>query len=439
MVSSIRIALLGFLGLSIALTGFVSLGYADDTGLTNDASSALGVANGPKPDGGFPVGPFLIYPQFFIGTVYNDNVFATATSRLAAWGLQFTPSLMAVDDEGLHKTTLYFNGQLNAYPGTRPVSGSGEQNTQVTANVKLDHVWTPTPDVTVDVWSGYQRQNSIFGSAGGGTSSFVASATSLNVASFQQYSDLIFGGATIEKKISDQFFVRGGVGAQYLNYEAPPPGVTSQLSGVDSNGFVRAGYWILPVVNAFVETGVDAERYSNSLYDTNAYRVITGLSSDLISLFRGEAYFGYEQQFSARGLFDSVGAPTYGGKLYYYPTQYLTLAAGLSQAFGSAATPTSNQPVVSSPTTQTLQARFEADYAMAEYWTASARAGWGQTTLSNSSVVQTAWTAGAGVSYNFWRNVGLTLNYQYLKAGTNSALSPGYVQNMVSAGMTYHY
>jgi hypothetical protein len=442
MKSSIRAAVLGFLGISSAFSGSILRSFADDSGITTNASTALGVANGPQPDAGFPVGPFLVYPQFTVGTVYNDNVFATALSKTGSLGLQLAPSLVAVDDQGLHKTTLTFDGQLNYYPGAKPAAGSGglaEQSTQVSVNVKLDHVWNPTPDVTIDTWGGYQRQDSIFGATGSGPSSFVSSSSSLSVASFQQYSDLIFAGVSVEKKFTDQFFVRGGIGAQDLYYEAPPVGAVSQLSGVEGNGFVRVGDWIIPVVNVFIETGVDAERYDQSLYNTNAYRVIGGLSSDLIGLFRGEVFAGYQEQFSARGAFDPVSAPTYGGKLYYYPTKYLTLAASVNQTFGSDATPVLNGPALNPGSTQTLQARFEADYAMAEYWSATARAGWAQTTLSNSPVVDTAWTIGAGISYNFWRNIGLTANYQYLKIDTNTTVTPGYIQNIVSAGLTYRY
>ena len=48
------------------------------------------------------------------------------------------------------------------------------------------------------------------------------------------------------------------------------------------------------------------------------------------------------------------------------------------------------------------------------------RAGYARTTWSNSSLVESAWTFGGGVSYNFWRNVALTLNYQYTASGRQS-------------------
>jgi len=433
----------GFLRTLLSVAGAAGIAaapaFADETGISPSAATTLGVPNGPNPDTGMAVGRFLVYPQFFIGAVYNDNILASATARKSGWGLQFAPSLNAVDDEGIHKTTLNFSGNAQFYPGVSADAGSGGQTSQVSGNVKLDHVWTPAPDVSVDVWSGVTRQNSVFGSTGSGAGSFVNGATSVNVGGYQQYSDSITGGLSVEKKFSDQFFVRVGVGGQDLIYENAPPGFVSSQSGVEGNGFARAGYYILPTVNAFVETGVDAWRYRNSWYDTNAYRVIGGLSSDLIGLFRGEVFAGYQQQSSAHGVFGSVNAPTYGGKLSYYPTRYLTFAASLNQSFGSAAAQNPNQPYVGSPSTQTLQSRFEADYTMAEYWSVTAQAGWAQTTWSNSPVVETAWTIGGGVSYSFWRNVGLGANYQYQRTLSNSALAPGYAQSIVSAGLTYHY
>ena len=165
--------------------------------------------------------------------------------------------------------------------------------------------------------------------------------------------------------------------------------------------------------------------------------MVGGLSSDLISLFRGEIYAGYQWQDSARGTFGAVGAPAYGAKITYYPTPYLTIAASVDQAFGSAAVQTA--ATSGSPSGDTVQGRLQIDYSLAEYWTASARAGYARTTWSNSPLVESAWTLGGGFSYNFWRNVALTLNYQYTATAANQAGVTTYEQNLVSAGMTYHY
>ena len=165
--------------------------------------------------------------------------------------------------------------------------------------------------------------------------------------------------------------------------------------------------------------------------------MIGGLSSDQIGLFKGEIYAGYQKEFSADGTFGAVAAPTYGAKLTYYTTRYLTLAASLDQSFGSAAVQTLTP--TGAPSGDTVQARFQADYTLAQYWSANFRAGYARTSYSANPLVQSEWTVGGGVSYDFWRNVALTLNYQYTATAANLATTPGYRQDLVSAGMTYRY
>jgi opacity protein-like surface antigen len=53
--------------------------------------------------------------------------------------------------------------------------------------------------------------------------------------------------------------------------------------------------------------------------------------------------------------------------------------------------------------------------------------------------MESAWTVGGGFTYDFWRNIALTLNYQYTATAANEAAVAVYNQNVFSAGMTYHY
>ncbi len=62
--------------------------------------------------------------------------------------------------------------------------------------------------------------------------------------------------------------------------------------------------------------------------------------------------------------------------------------------------------------------------------------------------IDTAWTAGAGASYTFWRNVALTFDYQFMRTDTNAVRLLGAGtgnglgsnrQNLVTAGITYRY
>jgi hypothetical protein len=413
---------------------------ADDVTLAappSPANAVLGAPTGPNPDTGVPIAGYIVSPSVFLGVIYNDDIYPTANDRQAALGVVFAPNITAVDDQGLHKTTITLNADAELYPNYTGPSSSAPSPSNVSAVVSIDHVWKPTEDLTVEAVAGFTRQYGLFGSLLAAGQNFVSSPTLGAVSGYQQFSNQYSGSVTIEKKFNDQWFVRGGFGAGDTEYDAAPVGVAGALGGADYNAFLRTGFNVTPQVAAFVETGADLHRYGDSWYDSNAYRLIGGLSSDQIGLFKGELYAGYQKEFSAEGTFGAVAAPTYGAKVYYYPTRYLTLAASLDQSFGSAAVQTPTP--TGAPSGDTVQGRFQADYSLAEYWSASFRTGYARTTYSENPLIQSEWTIGGGVNYYFWRNIALTLNYQYTTTAANLATTPGYRQNLVSAGMTYRY
>jgi len=450
--------------IAFASSSLASAAHADDstaaaasasTAQSSSASAsnlALGIPGGPNPDNGLPIWGFLVYPSFFIGAIYNSNLFLTNSNEVAGVGIQFAPNITAIDDQGIHKTTLSLSADVTGYPAASRSSANTQANAQspnnVTGTVSLDHIWKPTADITVDATAGFTRQNGIFGTLAAAGSSFVStngnsgSAFQLGNAASQQTSNQVSAALSVEKVINDRWFVRGGVGGQDIEYEPLPFSgsslVTNSLDGQEYNAFLRSGYWITPQVNGFIEVGGSWWRYQDDWYNSNTYHVIGGLSSDLIGLFRGEIYGGVQRQVSPNGTFAAVNAPDFGGRITYYPTRFITLAASLDQSFGSAAVQ-SITPIYGSASGDTLQARFQANYAAAQYWSVSAIAGWAKTTWTNTPLVENAWTFGGTVSYNYWRNIALTLNYQYTATTANRNYVNVYAENLVSAGLTYHY
>jgi len=420
-----------------SIPAFAAQGVATGAALP----TALMDSSHTQPEGGIPYGNWVLYPTIFVGAVYNDNVYQTPSNQTSAVGMRLTPSIEADQDNGLHKTTVYANSDAQLFPGHN--ANSGQTASTVSGRAGLSHLWAPTDDLSVHISGDFTRMDGAFGSTLAANSSvnsaasFVGSPTSMNVAGYRQFSDQTTGAVTVEDKLTNQIFVRSGLGVQQIIYERPPIGVSSSLNGIDYNAFGRFGFWISPLLNAFAETGGDLRRYSNApLSDTNSYRVVGGLSSDLIGLFRGEIYGGFQKQFSTQNAFAPILAPTFGGKISYYPLPYLTIAASLDQGFGSATGSVGGVPGASS---STLQARLQADYEMFEYWRASVRAGFVETRYSDSQKLSDSLLAGAGVSYSFWRNMALTLDYQYTESASNGFGRASYPDNTVSIGVTYHY
>jgi hypothetical protein len=399
-------------------------------------------AAGPAPSHGIPIVGWMFYPSMFAGVAFNDNVYQTQAATVSAWGVRLTPNLEADLDEGIHKATIY--GLLDAQLYPRQNAALGQDASTVQARAGFSYLWSPTADLVTNLSVNYTRMSGPFGSTLITTSpinsatSFVGAVSALNVSGFRQFANQTTGTVSVQKTVTDALFVRVGGSVQDLVYERPPIGYTGGLSGVDGSGFLRLGTPVTPQVNAFVEGGGDFRRYySTSFYDTNAFRVIGGLSSDLIGLFRGEVYGGVQRQFSVRGTFAPLTAPAAGGRLTYYPTEYFTIAASSDLSFGAAGGFGAASAI--SAQNETLQTRLQADYALYQYWRASVRAGYAQSWYYGSSATASTWLAGTGMSYFFWTNWALTGDYQYSRVLANAIGSSSYVDNLVSIGVTYRY
>lgn len=453
--------------------------------LSAAAAADLGVAAGPNPEHGVPVAGWMLYPSFMGGVVFNDNLYQLRTQRIAGVGIRLRPTLSGSLDNGLHKSSLYFMADAQIYPGqsgvTRfiPTPVNYVAPTNVSGRAGFSHLWSPMEDLNFGFVADYTRQNGLFGSNFGSSLNGPNILSTGVVSNTPQYTNQVSAYISAEKKITDRWFLRGATGAQYVAYDSQPSepywstalygaNYFRPLNGVAYTASLRSGFWLTPQIYGFVEPVADLRFYQNSWSDTNGYRIIGGIGSDMISLFRGEIYGGYQQQMSAHGYFNSVSAPAFGARIFYYPTRYLTVTASVDQTLSSGA----NQPTnafglplqaalpggLAAASSQTLIARIQADYALSQYWTAYIRGGYGVSHFYNPSNTQTQWTAGLGVNYNFWRNISATLEYQFARTASTfsnnwwaltggdpltaafwNGTPSGYTQNLLSAGLTYRY
>jgi opacity protein-like surface antigen len=435
---------------------------AEDGAAVAQPPVALDAARGPDPDHGMPIEGWMFFPTFFAGGVFNDNIYNTASNRKSAFGLRLLPSFEASNDNGIHQTTVYGTLDAQIYPGAFASGSSLASSPKTSANniqgrAGFSQIYKPMEDLTFDVIFDYSRQIGLFGSGfgPGGPSIFVPNA--IVPTGVPQYSNQLTGLVSVEKKITDRSFVELRGGIQGLIYQNPPnspinfalPGAGAPMSG-QQNGVIytvsaRAGYWVAPAFYMFVEPGGAFHNYQIFRSDTAGYSIVSGLGSDQIGLWRGEIYSGYQRQSSVYGLFEAVSSPDFGARLHYYPTPYLTITATADETLGSATPSLSSFPTVGWGT-RTFQAKLQGDYGFSPYWTASLRGGYGETNYAGLPRIDTAWTAGIGASYTFWRNVALTFDYQFMRTDTMRLLGAGagnglgnYTQNLVTAGITYRY
>jgi uncharacterized protein (PEP-CTERM system associated) len=160
------------------------------------------------------------------------------------------------------------------------------------------------------------------------------------------------------------------------------------------------------------------------------------MGTDRLSLFKGEVYGGYMEQFYNPAIGGAQSGPSFGGKLTWSPLEYLTVSGAAGTSYGSsvasAATPTAATP------TQEVNANLNVTYALAQNWSASARVNYLTEYYLGVSRIDHDWTGGVTLNRQFWRNLYGTADYQIVEVDSNY---PGasFVQNIYSLGLTYKF
>lgn len=386
-----------------------------------------------RAQGALPIGDWLLYPTAFAGIVYDTNINQSSTNETSGFGLRLVPSILAEYLNGISKTTLYGMADGRIYTNQR-ISNSANATS---ARVGAIEYFQPAPDWTLNGQVDYTRQQSLFSTFGIDQSvttpnpTGVGLAPSANPLAYHQFT----GTASVQKSFAQAFAIFGGSVLHQL-YDDTPAGAPSP-NGTVYTGTARGGYWITPAFYGYVEGSLDRRDYDSSALSSSGYRVVGGLGSDQIGLFRGEIYGGYQAEDFESAAIGTAGSAVFGGRIYYYPVPELTLSLAADRTIGAsllAATPTSPAGV----STEVTSALFKADYSIAPEWTATARAGYIHTDFLGAGRRDDAWTIGPTITYSVWQNFGISFDYQHLELRSN-AVGQGFSRDVATLGLTYKY
>ena len=393
---------------------------------------------------GLPIGAWMLYPQLFVGVVYDNNFDQSSSGmeRDAGTSVRVVPRLVSTRDGGIHKTTLYGVADARFFDADT-----------ISATAGFSHRYEAMRDLVFNFNGNYTRQTDIFTSALNFNNGAIGptgtppnnipivinpfgTTPSVNPSAYNQFA----GGASVTKTFDSAFMSLTGT-AFHIAFDRSIPFNTSQD---DTSVWIsgRFGYHFVPRLYGFVETTAIWQRFNNSLFDTNGYRILGGLGSDdQYSLLRGEVYGGYQfqhqQQDSIRsGALQNADSAVFGGRLYYYPTRYLTLIASVDQTLGMSTMLTPSVPA-GTPTLVTT-AVLQTTYNLARRWSVGARLGYTRGDYFNIDRLDNGWMAGASFNYEVWRNLHVTLDYQYSTMQSNVTLNE-FTRDVFSAGLTYRY
>src|SRR5262249_50549534 len=286
---------------------------------TSPGSQGNAPSGGPEisPTGeyqaGLSIGAWMLYPELFVGAVWDSNSnqassnqaaqTATGSSPDSGTSLAVSPRLVATTSDGgsggggLHSSTLFGVGHFQFFSA----------NT-VTADAGFLHTYKPTEDLSLNLNLLYARQTDLFTSALNFNNNAIAlhggpaipsptiinpfgTTPSINPVAYNQYT----AGGSVSKTWDTWFTTLSGT-AFRIQYDhannIPAPFNTSQ----DATAFWldgRVGWHFVPSLYVFGDVAGIWQRYTNSIFNTNGYRVTGGLGTDDPgSLIRGEVYGG---------------------------------------------------------------------------------------------------------------------------------------------------
>ena len=376
---------------------------------------------------GLALGDWILYPTINLGAIYDSNLVWSTRHPVQAAGLRLNPALVAQRDSGPHRTTLYADVDARLYP----TLAYGDA---VNAQLGAAHVWEIARDLSVSARAEYTRKaqhisGGVAALPGGGFST---------LASPLVYDQL--SGALAVHKSFGRMFAGLSLEAAKTYYDS-----LRTTSGTFSQSYrdsfavslgARGGFWFTPALYAFAETIGNVREIEASTYDSKGYRVVAGLGSDRISLFRGEIFAGVHRQNYDNPLIAAAASPILGGKIFWYPTRAITVRAALDQTFSDSSMPTPGNPA-GFPARQT-SAQAHVTYQMSKSWQAAWRIAFEHSAYLGTIRRDNGWRTGATLAYDLYRNVALTLDYEFQRLHS-IAPDASYVRNAVNLGMKYRY
>jgi hypothetical protein len=398
---------------------------------------------------------WLLYPTLRLYTLYSDNLFLSPISPIAAPGFGVTPSMVAVWTNGIHTTTLYGNIDRQAFPTDNDINTlDGRAGFTQKYEAMRDLIFTINGNYLHQTWStGLQSSiqtplaapatsvlpngNTVLpngtilsptGQPIGQASTVPGSSAQLQVNPSNQYT----GTFAIDKIFNRGYLSLVG-SVNRTDYENQ----TIQQSFNSRTLTENAGFWLGPLLYAYSNGSVStlvtdaASSATTSLPSTSttSYRVIGGLGTRPLDLFRGSVYFGHQ---GSEGGGTVAGGDVYGGAISYYPTAQWTLTGTIDRTINiasaqSAATNlaltlpgvTAEQiPLGSS--TETTSFGFLTSYQITRQWFSQFQLAYSLIEYPGTRRIDNSWVLDATLRYDIWRNMSLTWEYRYASILSNA-------------------
>jgi hypothetical protein len=404
---------------------------------------------------------WLFYPSVRFTSLYSNNLFQSPTAPIATSGLGLSPSMTAELSDGVHKTSLYGNFSTEYYPGHTALDTLDGQTGFIESYAPVDDLifrlqgdythQTFSNPLTAGIPTGVAAPTSTLLPNGNtllpnGT---IISPTGQVVG--QGIPALSAGTATNVVNPLDQFTATGSIDKQFnrgdlsftasvLRAEYQTQQFTPDYTAGTFGG--HGAVWLAPLLYIYSD-GVTSEQTIS-----NSYRVVAGLGTGHVGeLFNGVIYFGH--QGSEQSGAGSAGGDVFGISLLYDPMEAWSVKAAFDETVNNSSQTGVSTTALSLPIpapelisestgTRVTAETLQSTYRFTQQWATSARFSYTQIDYFNSTRIDNAWLADAFVSYDIWRNMTLSWEYQYSSVTSNVPLISAY-RNMITMSALYKF
>ncbi len=393
------------------------------------AKGPVGVVERQRPSFdaiGYRYAGITFYPKAIASLSYDDNLFSSRVKSQGTMVWHMTPSLQAAADYGRTKVGGFIKIDSQIYSrfsnlnAVAPYAGLGFK-TEVTRDLvfqgRADYAYTAEDSYLTRSIGGVANPSSL-------ARHHDAKASASVNQTFGRV-NVSLGGAVQRLAYTD---VRDGVGlpvSQNFRNET--------LATITARG----GYEVSPGLRTFVESSVNRRDYENvPMVSSKGFRVVGGVSSELSRLIAGEVYAGYMAQTFQSNRFGTVDGYTAGGRLIWYPTNFLTLTLNADRAIQESFVKNTANPIASIVFNNTLG--FRADYEVLRNFIVSGRVSVADSKYVNDIRRDQVYTAGATASYMFNRMLSGSLDYRHTK-GVSGDFNSNFNRNVVTASLKAQY
>ena len=416
---------------------------------------------------------WLLYPTLRLYSLYSDNLFLSPVNPISAGGLGVTPSMVAVWSNGIHTTTLYGSLDRQVFPTDNAVnvldgrtgftqkyeamrdlifSVNGNYTHQTLTTGLQNSIQTPTvaPATTVLPNGNTVLPNGTILSPTGQPVGQTSSSSASSVPLLVNPSNQITGTFTVEK-IFNRAVINLSGSVNRTEYENQNLQANFNSRTLTEN----AAAWIGPLLYAYtngVATTIVTDATSSPVASTpststTSYRVVGGLGTDPLALFRGSVYFGHQ---GSEGAGETAGGNVYGATLAYQPIFPLTFTGTVDRTINIASQQqlTSNLALtlpgltaVQIPlgaSTDITSLGLQSAYQITQQWFLSCQLAYSRIEYLDTPRLDNSWVFDVSLRYDIWRNMSLTWEYRYTSLLSTAPLSSA-TSNYGIVGATYRF